>query len=78
MLTDNIFSFKIRSWYFMTRTAGWIPVLLPKDVVKKLLKEAVVTSGTKKLEPKQVLLKLHKTRKKLLKANPDAYIDYTA
>lgn len=62
----------------MTKVSGWIPMLLPKDIAKKLLKDAVPSSIGKRVNQKQVLSVLHKTRKKLLKKNPHAYIDYSA
>lgn len=77
----------------------WIPVLLPKNVVKQILKEYIIpTRGEdsymeilKDLQSKaktmriftsmtkqQIISKLHKVRKTLLKDHPDAYIDYSA
>lgn len=60
----------------MLKTTQWIPVLVPKDFAEKLLKRAI-SRGKAKINLNQVMTKLHQTRKKLLKKNPHAYIDYT-
>lgn len=46
MLTDPIFFVRIQiEELFMTKATQWIPVLLPKDIVKELLKEYAAIKG---------------------------------
>lgn len=62
----------------MTKAAQWIPILVPKDVAEKLFKQAVLPKGKETANFRRIMKKLHQTRRKLLKENPHAYIDYTA
>lgn len=63
-----------------------VPMFVPKEALKKLLKEHVATVKKKVRKTKlfsdttkkQIMEKLHRTREQLLKKNPHAYIDYNS
>jgi hypothetical protein len=58
-----------------------VPVFLPKGLVATLVKNYVPESLQKSLSSmskKEIMNRLHKTRKKILMQNPNNYIDYNS
>lgn len=60
----------------MTKVNHQISISLQKESPNRSTKKTIVSKNVAKQE--KMMSKLHQTRKRLLRENPNAYIDYTS